>query len=134
MDYKRRRDNMLRRTQSFPARAPITRSMKTIMFDEKMYSLVFKNEFLETKRVNKQMCFLVNTSEGKEWWSIDEFVKYGLFTDDIVCEWVNVKNEKANKLPNTKRRCFMCNRFAIKGKTLCGSCAYYKGPYNYIYA
>ena len=125
---------MLTRSQSFPARMPIPRSKKNVIFDESSeYSLVFEDEFPKTKRVNKQMCFLVDTLEGKEWWSIDEFVKYNLFTDETVCDWVNYKNEKARGFPNTKRRCFMCNRFALKGKTICGRCINDKHCDVYIY-
>lgn len=125
---------MLTRSQSFPARAPIPRTYKKLIFyKEPDYSLVFKDEIPETKRVNKQLCFLVDTLEGNEWWSIDEFVEYNLFTNETVCDWVNYKNEQAKIFPNTKRRCFMCNRFATKGKTLCNRCINDKHCDLYIY-
>jgi len=136
---------MLTRSQSFPARMPHTFSKnklspqltKKVLFRPaeicEEYSIILNDEFPVTKRIDKRMCFLVKTLEGTEWWSISEFVEYELFTDVRVCEWVNNKNDKAKKFPNTKRRCFMCNRFAIKGKTLCGVCVYPTNGYNYIY-
>ncbi len=111
---------MLTRSQSFPARMPIPRNREKVIIKENSdYDLVFKGESPETKRVNKQMCFLVDTCEGYEWWSIDEFLCHGAFTDEDVCDWINHKNEVVRLYPNVKRRCFMCNRFALKGKTIC---------------
>ena len=120
MDYKRCRDDMLTRSQSFPARMPIPRNEKKVNFEANSdYNLVFKDEFPETKRINKKLCFLVDIGGDKEWWSIEEFLYYGLFTHEDVCNWINYKNEVARMYPNVKRRCFMCNRFALKGKTIC---------------
>ena len=139
---------MLTRSQSFPARiprscfkvkiegSPLRPQTLHVPLNEKSqeYSLVFCGEYPETKRVNNQMCFLVETLSEKEWWSIDEFVEYNLFTDEDVCDWVNEKNQIAKRCPNIKRRCFMCNRFATKGKTLCGRCPLDKKCDDYIYA
>lgn len=112
---------MLTRSQSFPARMPIPR--KVVFEEEPMYNLVVHEEphrcVPMTKRVNKQMCFLVDTGTSREWWSIDEFLESGLFTDETVCHWINHKNEAAKTFPNVKRRCLLCNRFALKGKTIC---------------
>tara|TARA_B110000971_G_scaffold209799_1_gene236342 strand:- start:3306 stop:3698 length:393 start_codon:yes stop_codon:yes gene_type:complete len=87
---------------------------------------------LETKRVNKQVCFLVRSKLGDEWWSIDEFLDGEEFTSEAVCEWINKKNIAANKFPKVKRRCLMCNRFAIHGLTICGICKINKCD-RYIY-
>jgi len=111
---------MLTRSQSFSARMPLPRAEKKVIFVEKSdYNLVFKSEFPITKRVNKQMCFLVDVGGENEYWSIDEFLYHGLFTDENVCDWINYKNEVAMMFPKVKRRCLMCNRFALKGKTIC---------------
>lgn len=116
---------MLTRSQSFPARMPIPRAEKKVVFEEEpVYNLVVHEEIPTvyvpvTKRVNKQFCFLVDTCTSREWWSIDEFLESGLFTDETVCHWINHKNEVAKTFPNVKRRCLMCNRFALKGKTIC---------------
>ena len=115
---------MLTRSQSFPARMPVPRVEKKVIFEENSdYNLIFNKEQMPrtpvTKRVNKQLCFLVETCENREWWSINEFLYYGVFTDENVCDWINYKNEVARVFPNVKRRCFMCNRFALKGKTIC---------------
>ena len=115
---------MLTRSQSFPARMPLPRAEKKVIFvEEPVYKLVIHEEPMlhvpVTKRVNKQLCFLVEKCEDREWWSIDEFLKYGLFTDETVCHWINYKNEVARVYPNVKRRCLLCNRFALKGKTIC---------------
>ncbi len=123
---------MLTRSQSFPPRMPFPRVQKKVSFDETRYSLIIKNEMLETKRVNKQLCFLVNTDEGEEWWSIDEFVNGEEFTDTVVCDWVNYKNEIADKFPRVRRRCLMCNTFSLHGFTICGRCKS-MGRDRYIY-
>ncbi len=103
--------------------APIPRAKEKVFSGETTeYNLVFENEFPITKRVNKQLCFLVVDADGgNEFWSIDEFLCYGVFTEENVCDWINYKNEVASKFPNVKRRCLMCNRFALKGKTICFS-------------
>lgn len=106
---------MLTRSQSFPARMSIPRTEKKVVFEE----LVYKYGHPETKRVNKKLCFLVYNRGIMEWWSIDEFLENGIFTNEDVCDWINHKNEVARVYPNVKRRCFMCNRFALKGKTIC---------------
>lgn len=106
---------MLTRSQSFPARAPINYTEKKVAFEE----LVYKDGFPETKRVNKKLCFLMNNRGVMEWWSIDEFLENGFFTNEDVCDWINHKNEVAKAFPNVKRRCLLCNRFALKGKTIC---------------
>ena len=106
---------MLTRSQSFPARMPIPRTEKKVVFEE----LVYKYGNPETKRVNKKLCFLVYNRGIMEWWSIDEFLKNGFFTNEDVCDWINHKNEVARVYPNVKRRCLLCNRFALKGKTIC---------------
>ena len=118
---------MLTRSQSFPARMPIPR--KVAFEEEPMYNLIVENVHDDhdepmwhvpvTKRVNKQYCFLVDTGTSREWWSIGEFLDSGLFTDETVCHWINHKNEVAKTFPNVKRRCLLCNRFALKGKTIC---------------
>lgn len=111
---------MLTRSQSFPARMPIPRNKKNVIFElNSDYNLVLNHESPVTKRINKQLCFLVDIGDDKEWWSIEEFLYHGLFIDEVVCNWINHKNEAARAYPNVKRRCLMCNRFALKGKTIC---------------
>ena len=117
---------MLTRSQSFPARVPPPRNV--VFEEEPSYTLIVEDvhdsdeplfHVPVTKRVNKQLCFLVDTGTSQEWWSIVEFVESGLFTDETVCHWINHKNEVAKTFPNVKRKCLMCNRFALKGKTIC---------------
>lgn len=115
---------MLTRSQSFPARMHIPRTKEKVIEENPKYSLVFSTERIRvshpvTKRINKQMCFLVDTEEGKEWWSIDEFLYSDTFIDEDVCDWINNKNEVARVYPTVKRKCLLCNRFALKGKTIC---------------
>lgn len=122
---------ILTRSQSFPARMPIPR-MREKVAKNTSYSLIFTAQTPETKRVNKQICFLVETDEGNEWWSIDEFVDGEEFTDSVVCDWVNEKNETAAKFPKVRRRCLMCNSFSNHGLTICGRCKF-MGRDKYIY-
>lgn len=109
---------MLTRSQSFPARTPI-RYTENYTEKKETFGLVYKDGFPETKRVNKKLCFLVNNWGVMEWWSIDEFLENGFFNNEDVCDWINRKNEVAKAFPNVKRRCLLCNRFALKGKTIC---------------
>ena len=110
---------MLTRSQSFPARAPIRYTENYTEKKETTEELVYKDGFPETKRVNKKLCFLVYNRGIMEWWSIDEFLKNGVFTNEDVCDWIKHKNEVAKAFPNVKRKCLLCNRFALKGKTIC---------------
>ena len=120
-------NNMLTRSHSFPARVPPPR--KVVFEEEPSYTIIVDDVYDDhdeplshvpvTKRVNKKLCFLVDTGTSQEWWSIDEFLDEGFITDETVCHWINHKNEVAKTFPNVKRRCLMCNRFALKGKTIC---------------
>lgn len=132
--------SLLKRSKSLPIintmYSEATMYTPLVSEDSRKFSLVFKNHSPETKRVNKQLCFLVNKEGSREWWSIDEFLDGEEFTEEHVCEWVNKKNGTATKFPNVRRRCLMCNCYATKGTTICGRNEHKHGGKNiqaYIY-
>ena len=53
---------------------------------------------------------------------LENFIDGEYFSRQEVCDLVNLWNIKANKYPNKKRRCILCNNKAEYAKTICIKC------------